>query len=364
MSRRNEFRLYDALPNAVSGFIERAALLAGIVLGATLLYFAYALLTGVASNYPSLAYVQRVKVIHNLHIASVLFTASAVVVLVYGVLYMWEQRDLAASLAVIGALLYFGTPFALSQVVGPFFFNAAVNTIQSALTNVGVVVLAAAVGRAIPLLIQQITGGVKGYGEESVIRRTAAKQRARMVHPLSPCWALPYCNSFFREHCIRYRERKTCWRTKNGCLCNDEIMRDLLLRSGGTPGTSKERATLDFLPGGGSRTTLGKRLKCTNCFIYLEHQRLKHRWAAPLAVLGLVIAGWLVLPTLESAYLQFGRWATHIVASVALTEVDTGSLMGTFTNPVVKWLIFFCLGVYALTSIQHFLEYLFFKLKV
>ncbi|MBI3946884.1 MAG: hypothetical protein HY321_13255 [Armatimonadetes bacterium] len=364
MPRRNETRLVDALPNVVSGLVDRIASLAGIALAATFLYFIYALFSGVVRSYPELAYAQRLRILHNLQIASIIFMVSAILVLVYVIVHLWEQDDLAAGMAAVGALLYFGTPFGMSQALGPLFFNNAAHTIALALTNVGIVVLAAAVVRGIPVLIQQTSGGLKGYGDESATRREAAKHRTGIVHPLSPCWALPYCKPFFRDNCIRHKERKTCWRKKNGCMCDDNIMMAMLLRGGGTSAASRERAMLDFLPGAGARGTAGKRLKCGNCFIYLEHQRLKHRYTAPLALPALIAVGWLLLPTVERAYVQFGRWATQVVASVALTQVDTRVLMGTFTNPTVKWLMLFCAGVYALTYVQRLLEYVFFKLKL
>ena len=44
-----------------------------------------------------------------------------------------------------------------------------------------------------------------------------------------------------------------------------------------TSSGAREKLILEFLPGAGGQSLVRKRLSCKNCFIFLEHQRVKHR---------------------------------------------------------------------------------------
>ena len=105
----------------------------------------------------------------------------------------------------------------------------------------------------------------------------------------------------------------------------------------------------------GGRSTIGKRLKCKNCFIFLEHQEDQ----APLcgAAVGTLVVGafWFFQETIEQTYASFCQWAARGVQAVAFGQVNTGVLHETFTNPLVKWLFLACIGVYALTYVLRFL---------
>lgn len=369
MSRREQSRLVDALPDLVSAILGKVASLAGFALVVILVYFLYALFSGYVAAYPKLVHqapAQAAKIVGNLQVASMILVAAAVFVVAYTLLYLWEFDKLAPILALIGVALHFGSPFGLAQVLGPAMHgNAAATLLLGTLTRVGQVLLWAAAIHGIPTLLKQLHTGLAGYGVDSVTRRAARKQ-AGIVHPFSPCWQLPYCRPFIRDRCPRYRERTTCWRKKRGCLCDDDIITAALMGGEKTAAGAKERQILEYLPGagGGGRSTIGKRLKCKNCFIFLEHQRIKHRYVAPLSVPLVVGAFWFFQETIEQTYASFCQWAARGVQAVAFGQVNTGVLHETFTNPLVKWLFLACIGVYALTYVLRFWEYLFFKLKI
>lgn len=368
MSRREQSRLTDALPDLVSSILGKVASLAGFALAVVLIYFLYALFSGYVAAYPQLyhrAPAQAAKIVGNLHAASIILVIAAVAMLLYTLLHLWEFNQLAPILALVGLALYFGPPFALAQVLGNSMQgNAAAMTILVALARVGQMLLLAAAAHGVPALLKQLRTGFTGLGADSATRRAARKQPG-MIHPFSPCWRLPYCRPYIRDRCPRYQERKTCWRRKIGCLCDDDIMAAALMGGEGTAAGARDKLILEFLPGaGGGRSTVGKRIKCKNCFIFLEHQRIKHRFVAPLSVPLVVGAFWYFQGQIEQAYASFCQWAARGVQAVAFGQVNTGVLQETFTNPLVKWLILACFGVYALTYVLRFWEYLFFKLKI
>lgn len=364
MSRKDESRLTDALPDLVNSVFDKVAGIAAISLAATFFYFLYALLlAGSVHSYPQLAYAERVKVKGNLEAAALIFTIAAILLLSYTVLRLWEEKRLAVWLALAGGAFYVAPPFLLAQILGPSYVNNhAVLIIQQAFLNAGQALLAAAIIRGIPALITQWQEGFSGYADGVI--RPGKKPGSGLIHPLSPCWCLPYCRPYIRHKCARLQEHKTCWRKKSGCMCDDRIMAAALMGGEGTSAAARERLILEFLPGAGGKATAKRRLHCRDCFIFLEHQRVKHRYTAPLALPAIIAFFWLCRPQIESVYYSFGMWATHMVRQIALGQVNTTVLQESFANPVIEWMVIGCIGIYMLTYLLRFLEYVFFKLKI
>ncbi|NLC58784.1 MAG: hypothetical protein GX774_18270 [Armatimonadetes bacterium] len=364
MPRREQSRLADALPDLVSAILGKLASLGALAFVVALLYFAYALFAGYVAAYPQYAWAFRVKIAGNLQVASYLLVAATFCVLAYALIHFWEHEELPAYLLLGGILFYFAPPFLLAEFVrGPLHTNRAATIIHGALTNAGQLLLVAAALRIVPLLLHHARTALVGFGQDSAVRQ-AAKKQPGLIHPFSPCWKLPFCRRYIRDHCPRHKERKTCWRTKRGCMCDDDIVTMALMGGAGTSTAARERLMLEYLPGGGGRGVVGKRLKCQNCFIFLEHQRIKHRYAAPASLPALAVVFWLIRGSVESGYQSACAWATRGVQSVALGQVNTGVIWETFTSPAVKWLILLCVALFVVTYFMRFLEFLFFKLKV
>ncbi len=364
MTKRGESRLADALPDLVTTLISKAASLAALSLVVTFGYFLYALFSGYVRAYPQLAVAQQWKVYTNLTVASHIFVVAAALLTLYALLHLWEHNQFAGALALVGVVFYFGAPLVIAQALGAALRgNGAAWAIQKGFANAGQIMLVAAIVWGIPALIAQVRTGFSGFGADSASRRAARKQQG-LTHPLSPCWRLPYCRPYIREKCVRFQERKTCWRRKSGCMCDEEIMAAALMSGSETSSGAREKLITEFLPGAGNRGSAKRKVTCANCFIYLEHQRLKHKFLAPVMVPLVVLIFWHFSNPIQTLYLRFGAWATHAIASVALGQMDTSLLQQTFTNPAVKWLILACAGIYLLTYLLRFVEFLFFKLKI
>ncbi|MDH7571193.1 MAG: hypothetical protein QHJ73_16575, partial [Armatimonadota bacterium] len=340
MAQRGEPRLSRGLPGFVPVVTEKLASFALVPVVATFLYLLYALFSGYVRDYPILTQAHQLKVLYNLEVASHIFLAAAVFWVIYVLVHLWESHSLAAALVGIGGALYFGTPFLIARFIGGAMGdNAAAATVQGAFTNTGIAALMGGVLRAVPELAEQLRSGFGRLAQEGTVRRAAVQQVKGLVHPFSPCWRLPYCQRYIRDYCPRYTERRTCWRKKAGCMCDDSITTAALLASGGSSSAAKERLILEYLPGAGEvRRLVSRRVTCHNCFIYLEHQRVKHKWIAPVAVPLVLAVFYFGMPLIDVYYLEAGKWATSAVQAIALGTVDTQLLMETFTSPLVKWL--------------------------
>lgn len=129
------------------------------------------------------------------------------------------------------------------------------------------VVVAAALGFALPFLFTSLGGVISGTAMKrsfsafqtaaylpgflgallivwDVVRRFATAFQNRAVNPdemeygtdarkehkrvrlslLAKCWEGPYCRESIRPHCPIYVKRAACWKEKKGCYCEEEIV--------------------------------------------------------------------------------------------------------------------------------------------
>ncbi|MCG9895265.1 MAG: hypothetical protein MH204_07310, partial [Fimbriimonadaceae bacterium] len=45
---------------------------------------------------------------------------------------------------------------------------------------------------------------------------------------LGKCWQLPYCRKFVREKCPIYHAKRTCWKERVGCMCEETVIRNAM----------------------------------------------------------------------------------------------------------------------------------------
>lgn len=104
------------------------------------------------------------------------------------------------------------------------------------------------------------------------------------------CWDLSYCHETLREVCPAYKERKSCWRIKKGCNC-DEAMIDRLVqaRTSGKGVSAEQQRTArayvrdELMEPRRPRSTT-QLIPCSKCPIYAEHQRQKFHIANPVLI--------------------------------------------------------------------------------
>lgn len=98
---------------------------------------------------------------------------------------------------------------------------------------------------------------------------------------LGKCWQLPYCRKFVREKCPIYHSRRTCWKERVGCMCEEEVIRGAMDNKA-IPRDAV--AAAKYIPYNPRITPQQKAERCRQCVIYNEHQRHKYKVAVPLAV--------------------------------------------------------------------------------
>lgn len=174
---------------------------------------------------------------------------------------------------------------------------------------------------------------------------------------MGKCWQLPYCRKFVRERCPIYHARRTCWREKVGCMCEEEVIK----------GAMENRAipkdivaAARYIPQNNKITLLQKMERCRQCVIYNEHQKHKYRLALPLVLVGffgLIGILWYPLNALM-----------HGVVAGIQAGIEKATMSGGATTvQVPDWaqqVMLVCICLILLAYALKLLEFFIFKLKV
>jgi hypothetical protein len=174
---------------------------------------------------------------------------------------------------------------------------------------------------------------------------------------MGKCWQLPYCRKFVRERCPIYHAKRSCWREKVGCMCEEEVIKGAM-ENRAIPKDAVAAAR--YIPQNNKITLLQKIERCRQCVIYNEHQKHKYRLLLPIVLisfLGLVALLWGPL---------------NIIMHGIVGEIQRGIEKATMEGSknavqVPDWaqqVMLACICLILLAYALKLLEFLIFKLKV
>jgi len=259
----------------------------------TLGYLLYAMLVVKVAN-PELNQIRPEAldtIVGNLKLVGLVCTISTSVFALSITIAYFHVKDLILYMGAVGALFHFGMPFLFARLIvsqnGQG--NAATNAILGSLTSGGKFVLVVAVIRGVFAAVDWIRMGptIKKPSVGFEQREKASVLKQRKMNALSPCWQLPYCRDSIKEKCPAFVAKRRCWKFGRGCYCDEEMIQAIVrgMDSGNTD-TYARQATTGIAPRPKKRE--GKP-PCGKCYIYLEHQRLKHKllsnFMLPLAII-------------------------------------------------------------------------------
>lgn len=195
----------------------------------------------------------------------------------------------------------------------------------------------------------------KDAGEESVYQNRF----------MGKCWQLPFCRKFVRERCPIYHARRTCWRERVGCMCEEEVIRGAM----DNKVIPKDVvAAARMIPYNLKIPLKHKAERCRQCVIYNEHQRHKYRLMVPMVfvVVGLFyfalhnellvsVSG--LVQSFDKSMSQF----TLAAADELANRVDVVSKSGP---GILEEILLFCIMMFVLSQLLKLVEFLIFKLKV
>jgi hypothetical protein len=163
--------------------------------------------------------------------------------------------------------------------------GAALGAVQMGGIILGVLSLVSLVSQIAIKVSQRARIGVKSdqlkYGKG--VKEEADRQNVFMGN----CWQLPYCRKFVRERCPIFHARRTCWREKVGCMCEEEVIRNAMENK---PIPKDALLASKMIPKNFRLTEQQKIERCKTCVIYNEHQRHKYRLVLPAVIISFIVA--------------------------------------------------------------------------
>lgn len=336
------------------------------------IYLMWGVISGALSKTLGLGALDMQRVVQNVQIACRILTIGGILLVVSGVIRYYLDEETGYVLFIVGAVLRWGMPIIVGSSLPEVTVVAATLPayVAAQYSLVGTVSLVAAV----PFLVVDLSRklrGAKRRASRATMVRTDEEEEIRKPRVALFCWQMPYCRDYLRKFCQAYEKRKACWRIKSGCYCDEDMILRVMKRS-----SSSKIAGFDqrysWASGGEAKknqTAAQKRQRCRECFIYVEHQKVKYRLLSPLSFPATAM--------LMYVYLRPVKAALH--GALELTDKFTGRLSygavpkemldsqwgsSAAASNTVEWLFLVCLGLVVLTYILRGLEYFIFDLQV
>jgi hypothetical protein len=274
---------------------------------------------------------------------------------------LWGEETLGPLQLVFAGALYFA-PLYLPSVIGGeglAVAGAAYGAMQTGglvFASIAICVLVADVAVRFRLRAQE---GFKA--EQLKYGKNIKEEKDRQNVFMGKCWQLPFCRKFVRERCPIYHSKRTCWKERVGCMCEEQVIRNAM-ENRVIP--KDEVAAAAFIPVNNKLTLDQKRERCNQCVIYNEHQKHKYRLLLPVMVVGFGLIYFLGRPFMLSAsegvLLKLDR-----VVGVATLRPEAGIATAVNTTLVpMHEILLACVMLILFAYCMKGLEFLVFRLKI
>lgn len=291
--------------------------------------------------------------------------------LVFGICFSVNfAGDFALPVTLFGmAALYFFAPSWLpwsGLVSEPRDANMAslTQTAMSALSFAGLVLGIGAIVYQVVDVAIRVRQRVKYGGREETLAQTEVKEEPDdEVHNvfMGKCWQLPFCRTFIRKSCPIYHSRRTCWKERVGCMCEETVILDAL-HDKVIPRDAVAAAR--YIPYNTRLSAEQKAERCRNCVIYNEHQRHKYKLLLPAAIGATAIAYFAMHDSLLFATNRALQDIDSAVSRFAFTTAETGKELVTPVPGFLDEMMLFLVMLFVLSQLVKVIEYAVFKLKI
>lgn len=353
MQRNTEVEdLVSGLQDQIARLMVTAGAI-GTVLCAGFLFYYF--MTFASTNPPNVAQAQQ------LIAAFTLWGGVAAVVLAIGLSFTWWGEDiLSVILILVSAALYF-SPMYLPMMAGDTIAQVASRSmagIQQIGGMMGIVAILVTVVDVSGRIRNRLTHGAKAdtlkYG------KGVKEEPDRQNVFLGKCWQLPYCRKFVRDKCPIFHAKRTCWKERVGCMCEEKVIANAM--SGNFTIPKDALTAAKYIPYNEKLPMQIKVERCRQCVIYNEHQRQKYKLALP-ATLAAMAGIWLVAREPMKSLLQ--RLLT--TSDQFLGQATLGGKKAV-TDPIhlaaFRELLVILIMIMILAYMMKLIEYLLFKVKI
>jgi len=335
--------------------------LAAVAFAIGFAYYLYAIYGGHLSE----AVGQRVT--SNLRLMGQVMALGGIIFTISLIIVTYEEIAVAVVAGLVGVGLILGFPLMVAGKVAPAAQAAGtIITKWAAITGQAMVVIV-----GFRILIE-----IVNYIREAPARR-ALMAEADGLKPkkttsaarswrFSRCWEMPYCHEAIKDLCPAFKNRKNCWRLKQGCNCDPHLIESLLKRGGSTDvlperGSAYIRSDLET---GAHQAGTQRTRECRNCPIFNEHQREKFRLLNPLMIAGTIVALAAAYPIMRALYARFIEFTAALAQRFALSEtVPVAQWIERFDSPAVWTFFYVIVGLLLLSYVLKAVEWAVLKRK-
>ena len=348
---------FYAFLESVARFLLWAGLLATLV-GLGFLIYTYAAL-GNASGSNGLQALQNIDLFRK-----VLFAGVGALAVSTSFLF-WGEETLGVLQLLASAALFFMWMYLPGMVGGT----------SSEFSRVGAesmkaIRIAGAIGGSIAIftILMEVMSRMKlrareGMKAETIKYGKGVKEERDVQNVfMGKCWQLPFCRKFVREKCPIYHARRTCWRERVGCMCEEEVIRNAME---GRVIPKDMVAAAKFIPYNTKLPLEAKAERCRQCVIYNEHQKHKYKLALPMTLIGIGLIYLFLRVPLRDMFVGLLQKTDNAIGKATLREGQNAALQNTSgTMPFFYEFLVICFLLIILAYLLKLMEYLFFRLKV
>ena len=364
-SRRSRGLFWDSLDKLTLLGLE----IGGAAFAVVSLYLVWGFITGSLSNAVILGAADRLRVLQNIQLACKILSIGGVVFLVSAAIRFYRDEITGYALLMGGAVLHWGVPMLVGTSLEGVSFQAATLPayVVSQYSLIGMVSLVLAG----PLILIDFSFKMRGVHRKAtrgadVVRIDEEVPKVRFCFF---CWQMPYCRDYLRKFCTAYGKRKSCWRLKSGCYCDEEMILRVMKRSATSKLDGFDQRYSMPVNSRKKLTATQKRKRCRECFIYIEHQKLKYRILSPLMFPVAILIMWTYFrpakAILHRALELTDKFAGRIsygTGPIQLPGIKATTV--TAASNSVEYLFLICVGLILVTYLIRGLEYFIFDLQV
>lgn len=332
-------------------------------------YLLWGMLAGPLSHVASLTQADRARIVDNVVFACRVLTASGIALLVSAAIRFYSEEVTGYILLIGGALLQWGMPMMMGSSLERASLGTATLSVYiiNSFRLVGIVALVAAVPFIAADFSFKLRGIRRGVPRGAVVVSREVEPRKSRLHIF--CWQMPYCREYLRAFCKAYQHRKSCWRTKSGCYCDEEMILRMMKRSKTSKLPGFDQRYTEVAGGSKDLTPAQKRQRCRQCFLYAEHQKQKYQILSPLTFPAAIAVMWVYFEPTRAILRKALEFTDRFAGRISF-EPWTEQLIGNqwanapSTSSTVEYLFLICIGLIVVTYLLRGLEYFIFEVQV
>lgn len=306
------------------------------------------------------------QALSNIAILQKLVLAGGIAAVVGSSYLFWGEETLGVFQLAVSAALWFA-PLYIPGMLGSSF-----SPHQVAATSLAAIQLGGALMGTISLAVLVIDISIRikerareGARADQLKYGKGLKEEKEINNVfMGKCWQLPFCRKFVREKCPIYHARRTCWRERVGCMCEEEVIRNAMENKA----IPKDMvAAARYIPVNNKLPMEAKKERCRQCVIYNEHQKHKYKFLLPVVVLGFIGLYAVLRAPLLAATGSMVENLDRIFKNLTFTADKGGStaIKRLADSPLpFNEVLLVCVMIVALAYVLKLLEYLVFKLKI